>query len=204
MSSDEWHFTHAMNSFRSAIDKELEVPEIRALTRKDFQLAVLPVNWRTGLVLDGIDDTTKQSATQFFLQDITPDGALPLRKMISDIALDVPFYLSENKAQILSALVAEANRIYELWCKCNPDFKKVGRVHIMGHSLGSAMVLDVLSNQPTSVADYRTENDNKHFAFKTQNLYLCGSPVRLFLLLQKSVLRPRNDTPVAAYLHSSE
>lgn len=204
MSSDEWHFTHAMNSFRRAVDKESKVPEIRALTRKNFQLAVIPVNWRTDLVLDGIDKNETESDTQFSLEDITPYGAQPLRKMLSDIVLDVPFYLSENKAQMLSALVKEANRIYELWCKYNPDFNKEGRVHIIGHSLGSAMALDVLSNQPTSVANYQAEKNSKHFAFDTQNLYLCGSPVGLFLLLQKSVLRPRNDTHIAAHLQISD
>lgn len=40
---------------------------------------------------------------------------------------------------MIKAMVREANRIYRLWCKNNPEFHGQGRVHIIAHSLGSVM-----------------------------------------------------------------
>ena len=39
----------------------------------------------------------------------------------------------------------EMNRIYALYLKRNPDFK--GKISIYGHSLGSLLAYDILSNQ---------------------------------------------------------
>lgn len=116
--------------------------------------------------------------------------------------LDIPYYLSrEHNPKMLAAVIKEANRIYRLWCANNPGFAEHGRVHLIAHSLGSVMSIDVLSHQPTYVppslgepttpiADLPTD----HFLFNTHNLYVCGSPSGLFLLLKKASLLPRQDT----------
>ena len=46
---------------------------------------------------------------------------------------------------IVNQVVGEMNRLYDLFCKRNPNFK--GGVSIAGHSLGSCIAFDILANQ---------------------------------------------------------
>ena len=109
--------------------------------------------------------------------------------------LDIPYYLSQHKEKMIRAVVKEANRIYRLWCKNNPDFHETGRVHIIAHSLGSVMTLDVLSRQPTRLPQDFDLNGSKPrrdiFDFDTKNVFFCGSPAGLFLYLNRAPLLPR-------------
>ena len=135
------------------------------------------------------------------MKDITPDFLPSVRNIVSDVMLDIPYYLSqEHHPKIIGAVIREANRIYRLWCANNPGFAEHGRVHIIAHSLGSVMAVDILSNQPSHVsADYghpETPPDqlpNNHFLFDTKSLFVCGSPVGFFLLLKNATLLPRHD-----------
>lgn len=46
---------------------------------------------------------------------------------------------------IVDQVVGEMNRLFDLFCKRNPNFK--GGVSIAGHSLGSCIAFDILANQ---------------------------------------------------------
>jgi hypothetical protein len=96
--------------------------------------------------------------------------------------LDIPYYLSCHKEKILEAVVAEANRVWELFCRCNKYFQAEGRIHIIGHSLGSVIAMDILSGQPTRVNPKSDKIDKLHFAFNTTNLFCVGSPTGFFLM----------------------
>ena len=132
---------------------------------------------------------------QFTLKDITAESLPAVRNLISDVMLDIPYYLSHHKPKMIEAVIREANRVYRLWCLHNPDFQQNGRVHLIAHSLGSVMCLDILSAQPTKLpasldlkaGDARTDI----FEFDTKNLFFCGSPAGFFLLLHKAPLIPR-------------
>lgn len=124
-----------------------------------------------------------------------------MRGIVSDVMLDVPYYLSqEHHPKMVSACIQEANRIYRLWCQNNPGFSQWGRVHIIAHSLGSVMAMDILSDQPT-VVDPRFADPSfpeaalpkDQFCFNTHSLFVCGSPVGFFLLLRNATLLPRVD-----------
>jgi len=89
---------------------------------------------------------------------------------------------------MIEAVITEANRVYRLWVRNNPDFHEGGgRVHLIAHSLGSAMAMEVLSKQPTGIpkVDPSGEINRDHFDFKTTNLFFAGSPAGFFLLLDK-------------------
>jgi hypothetical protein len=89
---------------------------------------------------------------------------------------------------MIRAVAKEANRIYRLWCENNPGFQENGRVHLIAHSLGSVMALDILSHQPTNTPRFDFPNTPLHsdiFEFDTRHLFFCGSPVGFFLLLNK-------------------
>ena len=98
------------------------------------------------------------------------------------------FIVSHHKPKMIEAVIIEANRVYRLWARNNPDFHEGGgRVHLIAHSLGSAMAMEVLSKQPTAVprVDLSGAINRDHFDFKTTNLFFAGSPAGFFLLLDK-------------------
>lgn len=135
------------------------------------------------------------------MKDITPETLPSVRGIVSDVMLDIPYYLSpEHNPKMISACIQEANRIYRLWCQNNPGFAESGRVHLIAHSLGSVMAIDILSQQPSHVPphlgdpSYPAEDlPRDYFIFNTKSLFVCGSPVGFFLLLKQASLVPRRD-----------
>jgi hypothetical protein len=192
---ESFHFTHAINAFRRQVNMELNNEPVWPHVRKGHGgIMALPVNWRTTLSLEdpALDtpDTEDPASNNFTLADITPETLPAVRSLISDVMLDIPYYLSHHKPKMIKAVAKEANRIYRLWCKNNPGFQDNGRVHLLAHSLGSVMALDILSHQPTNIDRFDFPNTPLHsdiFEFDTRNLFLCGSPVGFFLLLNKGM-----------------
>ncbi|TQV91331.1 hypothetical protein V2A60_009018 [Cordyceps javanica] len=186
-----------------AVNIELGNPTIQNVLRADQNgFMILPLNWRVGLSFDNDDEAQKGAkdlAGAFDLKDIEPSTIPAVRSMISDVMFDIPFYMSHHKNKMINALVREANRVYRLWCRNNPGFSDKGRVHLIAHSLGSVMAVDILSRQPTSVPKLnlatQTALEEQHFEFNTTNLFLAGSPAGFFLLLEKGALTPRRDRP---------
>lgn len=212
---ESFHFTHAINSFRRAVNIELGNPTVQKVLREDQNgLMILPLNWRMGLSFaDGgpAQETGNESYAPeaFDLKDIEPSTIPAVRSMISDVMFDIPFYMSHHKGKMITALVSEANRVFRLWCQNNPGFSDKGRVHLIAHSLGSVMTIDILSRQPTRVPKLNLSPhippSTEFFEFDTTNLFLVGSPVGFFLLLEKGCLVPRKgrakshtDSPDAA------
>ncbi|WEW57386.1 hypothetical protein PRK78_002853 [Emydomyces testavorans] len=198
---ESFHFTHAINSFRRQVNIELNSNSVWPHMRPDLEnIMVLPVNWRSTLALEDTDVEEaiedQPNANRFALKDITPETIPTVRNLISDVMLDIPYYLSHHKRKMVRAVIMEANRIYRLWCRNNPGFQDEGRVHIIAHSLGSVMATDILSQQPTILPriDFsKTDINETMFEFDTKNVFFCGSPAGFFLLLNKSSLLARRE-----------
>lgn len=193
---DSFHFTHAINGFRRAVNVELSTEAVKGNLREDAGIMVLPINWRLTLSFEEESKPVVNSAeNKYQLHDITPESLPAVRSIISDVMLDIPYYLSHHKQKMTSAVVKEANRVYRLWCRNNPGVHEYGRVHLIAHSLGSAMAMDILSQQPTSVPkglDWMKQRaSERQFEFNTTNLFCCGSPSGFFLLLNGANLIPR-------------
>ncbi|KAL2868069.1 DDHD family phospholipase [Aspergillus lucknowensis] len=196
---ESFHFTHAINAFRRQVNVELNSEEVWPHVRENHGgIMVLPINWRSTLSLEDANlesQVTDDPATNSFtLKDITPETIPAVRSLISDVILDIPYYLSHHKPKMIEAVVKEANRVFRLWCENNPGFQQNGRVHLLAHSLGSAMTVDILSQQPTKIPHFDFSNVSLHtdiFEFDTKNLFICGSPVGLFLFINKANLSPR-------------
>ena len=154
---------------------------------------VLPVNWRLLVSFEEPLGKTSNDTNTYDLADITPESLPAVRSLISDVMLDIPYYMSHHKQRMTSAVVKEANRIYRLWCHNNPDFKEGGRVHLVAHSLGSVMTMDILSSQATRVSGDAAQSipSSQEFEFDVTNLFCCGSPMGFFLLMNKASLMPR-------------
>jgi DDHD domain-containing protein len=195
---ESFHFTHAINAFRKDVNVELRNPAVQSVLREEHNgIMVLPVNWRHSLSFedDGADADKKSHPHESFgLKDIEPTSIPAIRRILSDILFDVPYWMSHHKGKMIEALVREANRVYRLWCSNNPGFHSKGRVHLIGHSLGSAMAIEVLSRQPNRAPaqDPTSSVPLSHcFEFDTTNLFLAGSPAGFFLLLERGALVPR-------------
>ncbi|KAK9384796.1 DDHD domain-containing protein [Lipomyces mesembrius] len=166
--------------------------------------AVLPINWRRKINFDYDDAASSDQSEEnreapihrpFALSDITPNTIPTVRNIISDVLLDIPYYLSKHRSRVLHAVAAEANRIYRLWMRNNPGWQ--GKISIIGHSLGSVIAVDILSRQPTVPPPLGSQNENLSeedellLEFPVRNLFLAGSPVGFFLLLNRTNLMPR-------------
>ena len=205
---ESFHFTHAINAFRRQINMELNAEAVKPWLRQDLGgIMVLPINWRSTLKFeDGGPEsdpnrrqrTNDPTRNEFTLKDITAESLPAVRNLISDVMLDIPYYLSHHKPKMVEAVVTEANRVYRLWCLNNPGFHESGRCHLLCHSLGSVMALDILSKQPTKLAPQinyppksGTRIRNDMLEFDTKSLFFCGSPAGFFLLLNQAPLLPR-------------
>ncbi|EXJ84363.1 hypothetical protein A1O3_05030 [Capronia epimyces CBS 606.96] len=193
---DSFHFTHAVNGLRREFNVELSTEAVKGNLRNGTGIMVLPVNWRLTVSFDDDVKASQQDAdNKYALKDITPDTLPGVRSLISDVMLDIPYYMSHHKAKMTSAVIREANRVYRLWCRNNPGFEDYGRVHLIAHSLGSVMAMEILGQQPTRIGKDikfdRHQPSEKIFEFDTTNLFCCGSPSGLFLLLNNANLIPR-------------
>lgn len=129
-----------VDDFRSVSLKLLQshfkkAQDDHVISRVEF----LPVHWHTALHGDatGVDRRIKK---------ITLPSTSRLRHFTNETLLDVLFYNSPTYCQTIMDTVAfEINRLYVLFMQRNPDFK--GRVSVAGHSLGSLILFDLLSNQ---------------------------------------------------------
>ncbi|XP_054877702.1 SEC23-interacting protein isoform X2 [Poeciliopsis prolifica] len=108
-----------------------------AISRVEF----LPVQWHTALHGDatGVDRRIKK---------ITLPSTGRLRHFTNETLLDVLFYNSPTYCQtIMDTVAQEINRLYALFMTRNPDYR--GGISVAGHSLGSLILFDLLSNQKT-------------------------------------------------------
>ncbi|XP_011370646.1 triacylglycerol hydrolase DDHD2 isoform X5 [Pteropus medius] len=139
-----------VNDFRSVSLNLLQTHFKKAQENQQIgRVEFLPVNWHSPLHSTGVDVD---------LQRITLPSINRLRHFTNDTILDVFFYNSPTYCQtIVDTVASEMNRIYTLFLQRNPDFK--GGVSIAGHSLGSLILFDILTNQKDSLGDIDSEKD---------------------------------------------
>ncbi|XP_008769590.1 phospholipase DDHD2 isoform X2 [Rattus norvegicus] len=137
-----------VNDFRSVSLNLLQTHFKKAQENQQIgRVEFLPVNWHSPLHSTGVD---------IDLQRITLPSINRLRHFTNDTILDVFFYNSPTYCQtIVDTVASEMNRIYTLFLQRNPDFK--GGVSIAGHSLGSLILFDILTNQKDSIGDIDSE-----------------------------------------------
>lgn len=107
--------------------------------QKISRVEFLPVHWHSSLDGDatGVDRNVKK---------ITLPSIGRFRHFTNETLLDILFYNSPTYCQrIVEKVGLEINRLHALFMSRNPDFK--GGVSVAGHSLGSLILFDILSNQ---------------------------------------------------------
>ncbi|NXH67709.1 DDHD2 Phospholipase, partial [Hydrobates tethys] len=127
-----------VNDFRNVSLSMLQAHFKKAQEQQQIgRVEFLPVNWHSSLHSTGVDVD---------LERITLPSINRLRHFINDTILDVFFYNSSTYCQtIVDTVASEMNRLHQLFLQRNPLFK--GGVSIAGHSLGSLILFDLLTNQ---------------------------------------------------------
>lgn len=190
---DSFNIVHAINQLRKICNKKGRDPAVSQLVGNK-RVQFIPLQWRSSLQFDEMEEKEGSESTfdnTFTLDDIQVQGSIPfVRTLVSGVGMDLAFYLSHHRDKMTSTVVRDANRIYRLFCKRNPNFK--GKVSIIAHSLGTALATDILSNQPTHVPVNPSPKDfDKHFVFDVSSLFFLGSPVAYMFFLNRGQLIPR-------------
>ena len=222
------NFIHDVNVLRKTLKGVYEAsPDLQALNSevdklpKNCRLQVLPVVWRH--LLDFPKQSFKQNQKEQDLTDpdtygdddeypslenITVEGVPAIRNLITDLALDILLYQSAYREHIASIVQQECNRVYELFVQRNPNFS--GKVSLIGHSLGSAILFDILSRQkePSAVPSglYRHKKAGQRgssvtkqqipelgLRFQVEDFYCLGSPLGLYQMLKGRKIAARRS-----------
>ena len=176
-------FIEDVDSFRNSIKSISVAKGISA-----GKVSVLPVCWRTGTALFERDDF------EDILQKITLQSVPLFRSLISDAALDILLYMSTRHCdRIQSFIINEIIRLVLLFRQHNPGF--AGKVHVLAHSLGSALIADVLSCQ----------NQLQEHSIKLGIIFTLGSPASLFgLLKEEAAIQPCADVALYNIYHPTD
>uniref|UniRef100_A0A8C9SPF0 DDHD domain containing 2 n=1 Tax=Scleropages formosus TaxID=113540 RepID=A0A8C9SPF0_SCLFO len=154
-----------VNDFRSASLSLLNTHFKKAQDEKRIgRVEFLPVNWHSALHGDatGVDED---------IQRITLPSISRLRHFTNDTLLDLFFYNSPTYCQtIVDTVASEVNQLYRLFRQRHPQF--TGGVSVAGHSLGSLILFDLLTNQRTSLVEKdairgKTSGDMVTLEYKT-------------------------------------
>ncbi|NXN11681.1 DDHD2 Phospholipase, partial [Indicator maculatus] len=141
-----------VNDFRNVSLSMLQAHFKKAQEQQQIgRVEFLPVNWHSSLHSTGVDVD---------LERITLPSINRLRHFINDTILDVFFYNSSTYCQtIVDTVASEMNRLYQLFLQRNPLFK--GGVSIAGHSLGSLILFDLLTNQKAAPEDEQSAEGSR-------------------------------------------
>ncbi|KAI5284338.1 hypothetical protein KEM54_001416 [Ascosphaera aggregata] len=206
------NFVHDVNVLRKTLKNVYNAaPDLQALNSdsgnktRNSRVQVLPICWRHLLDFPrrGIKQRSKEldladadkpieEAIYPSLADITLEGVPGVRNLITDLAMDVLLYQSGYREHIANIVASEANRIYKIFKERNPGFK--GTVSFCGHSLGSAIMFDILCHQP---AGHSNDSDNFYrkrgsrevpLYFEVDSFFCLGSPIALFQMLRGKMI----------------
>lgn len=162
---------------RAKLEAFFDSPQGKDENNTNHRLQAIPVIWRHNIQfgMSGNSLSREPKKEEVTLEDITVQGIQPLRSVIADVVLDVLlFYQPHYHAQIINSNIKLLNEAYREFCSRNPYFQEAPKVSIIGHSLGSAIIFDILCSP-----EYMSKLD-----FPVENFFGVGSPVGLFQLLK--------------------
>ncbi|KAL1633460.1 hypothetical protein SLS56_002845 [Neofusicoccum ribis] len=213
MRMESVNFVHDVNTLRKTMKSVYaNSADLQALNNevdklpKNCRVQVLPIVWRH--LLDFPKQSLKHNRREFDLGDahsieddeypslenITVDGVPAVRNLITDLALDVLLYQSPAyKSHISRIVLQECNRIHKLFKERNPNFN--GKVSLVGHSLGSAIMFDLLCQQREERSNERYKHHRRaeelKLEFDVEDFYALGSPIGLFQMLHGKTIAAR-------------
>jgi hypothetical protein len=204
MRMESINFIHDVNTMRKSFKSVYAAsPDLQALNAevdsetKNNRIQVIPIVWRHLLDFPqqslkhnrkehDLGDLDHEDHTYPNLEDITVEGVPAVRNFLTDLALDILLYQSPAyKGHISRIVVNELNRVYRLYKERNPNFK--GKVSLVGHSLGSAIMFDILciqkgarSNASSHSSKHRRQTEEGlKLDFEVEDFYALGNAIHL-------------------------
>jgi hypothetical protein len=134
------------------------------------------------------------------LERLALESIPAVRSVLSDATMDILLYVSQKHFnKILGAVISEVLRLHRLFSHWNPQFS--GEFSFVAHSLGSALVADLLSftiSPDSLIGQLSDDNKSKQcmsrefmkiadghvFPFKIDKFFAMGSPLGVFHLLK--------------------
>ncbi|CAE7015825.1 hypothetical protein P3342_004179 [Pyrenophora teres f. teres] len=225
MRMESINFIHDVNTLRKSLKSVYAAsPDLQALNAevesesKNNRIQCIPIIWRHLLDFPkqslkhnrkehDLGDLDHEDETYPDLEDITVDGVPAVRNFLTDLALDILLYQSPAyKGHISRIVVNELNRTYHLFKERNPSFK--GKVSLVGHSLGSAIMFDILCIQrdtkarpsAQSAKQRRSTEEGLKLDFEVEDFYALGSPIGLFQMLKGRTIVARPSVPTSTFV----
>lgn len=155
--------------------------------------------------LDAVSSTFQRAVSVFegqfteILEKLALESIPAVRSVLSDATMDILLYVSQKHfKKILGAVIKEVLRLHRLFAHWNPDYP--GQFSFCAHSLGSALVADLLSftvqpdefllnlkksgdsSDPLDV--FLNSAEGNVFPFKIDKFFAFGSPLGVFHLLK--------------------
>ena len=147
-------------------------------------LTVNSIEWHTALHDANVDE---------LLQRCAPDGVPELRAITKDYIMDILYYGSVATGQrIVDTVASQLNIKYYAFLAERPGWS--GAVSILGHSLGSVIVVDLLMHGGTTHRGIAYPT----LAFDVNLLFTLGSPAAPFLIARQQVAFATDSPPTAA------
>jgi len=152
-------------------------------TKKDYfkcAIHVKMIDWKSSLCPN----------VRELIEKVTLQSNKKQRSMVNQVPTDLLFYLNPDHSKaILDEVVLQASYTYE---KLKEKFPEV-KVSFIGHSLGSVILYDLLTKRPKIETDKGISpslNPNKElqFNFSIENIFFIGSPLGMFISLNKATL----------------
>ncbi|CCF57573.1 hypothetical protein KAFR_0C05820 [Kazachstania africana CBS 2517] len=181
------NFAHTINLLRLNMKKVYsESVGIRHLNKENNMedpenncgIQLLPITWRHSINFEAEKNAAIASDLPS-LSNLTIQGIKPFRKLLGDVAVDVLLYTDPYyKHIILEEVKDQLNKVYALYKERNPDFENL-QIHLLGHSLGSLILFDILS-----------ETSRYKLDFNVSNFFCIGSPIGILKLVQRTKISP--------------
>lgn len=156
-------------------------------------ILVLPINWRAGLKM-GIKPYHPNSEDEVSLEElvsrITLNNIPAIREFCSDVGLDVLLYMTPGYfRRIIESALEQIHRLYSIFLKAAGEGSKDSKVSFVGHSLGSAIVSDLLSfivsdASPEGIQESATAVLS-NLGFAVDRFFALGSPLAMLFLLKQ-------------------
>ncbi|UMM21607.1 hypothetical protein L5515_003212 [Caenorhabditis briggsae] len=143
---------------------------VNSRTEKGCGIVFMPIHWRTDL----FEDETSHKCAK-----ITGRMSARLQNLLDDVKR---YYCKECGPKIKEKVIEEFNSLYDKFSSYHKDFK--GCVSLFGHSLGSVICYDILTEKPKLDSRKDTKKEPKvelpELEKSVDKLFTVGSPLWFF------------------------
>ena len=168
------------DQFRQA----LEMVKLQSFQAVPCEAHVEMINWKSSIF-------SEQDKILKRLKPESKGDVSSVRDTVNSAAADIMYYMApKRKDELLKDVSNQINKVYEKLVEQNPQKFANSKVAVVGYSLGSMIVYDMLSGQPDKLLEgapgdssRATNYPGMQLQFKVSWLFLWGSPLSAYLAL---------------------